>query len=453
MSKESGDMSILEEHDAVGERSLLERYRSLSNTSRRLYDRACKVLPDGTTRRSVFFPPYPAYIVRGEGCKVYDVDDHEYIDYTNNLGPLILGHKHPKVMQAILEQLECGTVLGGPTELEIQLAEKILESLPGGDHVLFCASGTEANMIGLRAVRAYTGKDKILKCVGAYHGTSDSFAKGTGIPEDVQARTLTVPFNDIERFETALKKHRDELAAVFIEPILRGIPPHPEYLKQVREISEQNGVLLAFDEVVTGFRLGRGGAQEKWGVKPDMTLLGKIIGGGFPIGAVVTSKELWQTFKSPNISGLRVDPPAISHAGTFNGHPLSMAAGLATLEALTPTTYAHLDKMGKILREGMEKASAKAGVVAQVVGVGSVFHIYFTDQPVVDDGSAETPNPLLIRSYDLNMLMRGIYPGKGHCSFVSTPITTREVKQTLEAVEDTLFSMRPFLKKIAPHLT
>jgi glutamate-1-semialdehyde 2,1-aminomutase len=446
-------MSTVQDQKISEEEVLIEKYNSMSKTSRKLYERACKVFPDGSTRRGLFFPPYPAYIVKGEGCRVYDIDGREYIDYTSNLGPLILGHKNPRVMKAIKEQLECGTVLGGPTELEIQLAEKILESFPSGEQVIFCASGTEANMLGLRVVRAYTGKEKILKCEGAFHGTSDGFSEGPGISQGILAKTVTVPFNDIERFEVAIKKHRDELAAVFIEPILRGIPPKPDYLKQVKKITEENGVLLVFDEVVTGFRLSRGGAQGKWGVRPDMTLLGKLIGGGFAIGALVAKKEMLKPFKPIRASGLAVDRPPISHAGTWNAHPVAMAAGLATLEELTPSAYAHLDETGETLRQGMEKAAERAGIVVQVVGVGSVFHIYFTDQPIIDSASAKTGNQLFLRHYDLNLIIRGIYPAKAHCSFISTPVTNREVKQTLEAVEDTLHSMKPLVQKLAPSLT
>jgi len=445
-------MSTIQDQRVSEEEVLIEKYRSVSKTSRKLYERACKVFPDGSTRRGLFFPPYPAYIVKGEGCRVYDVDGREYIDYTSNLGPLILGHKNPRVMKAIQEQLECGTVLGGPTELEVRLAEKILGSLPSGEQVIFCASGTEANMLGLRVARAYTGKEKILKCEGAFHGTSDGFSEGPGILQDLLTKTITVPFNDIERFEAAIKKHRDELAAVFIEPILRGIPPEPDYLKQVRKVTEENGVLLVFDEVVTGFRLSRAGAQGKWGVRPDMTLLGKIIGGGFATGALVAKKEMLKPFKPMRFSGLTVDRAPISHAGTWNAHPVAMAAGLATLQELTPSAYAHLDEVGEALRQGMEKAAERAGIIVQVVGVGSVFHIYFTDQAIVDSASAKTGNQLLLRHYDLHLITRGIYPAKAHCNFISTPVKNREVKQTLEAIEDTLHSMKPLVRKIAPSL-
>jgi glutamate-1-semialdehyde 2,1-aminomutase len=434
------------------EKALLEKYLSLSKKSSMLYERARRVIPDGSTRRGIFFPPYPAYIVRGEGCRVWDADGREYIDYTNNLGPLILGHKHPRVISAVKEQLECGTLLGGPTELEVQFAEKILEAYPSGEEVLFCASGTEANMIGLRAVRAYTGKEKILKWAGAFHGTSDGFSEGVGIPKDILAKSYVTPFNDIDQFEAAVKKYKDELAAVFVEPIMRGLPPKVGFLNQVREITKKYGVLLVFDEVVTGFRLARGGAQEKWGVKPDMTLLGKIIGGGFAVGAVVTFRELMKPYKPKPSTGLVVERPPISHAGTWNAHPIALAAGLATFRELTRDAYAHLSKMGNSLMGGMREILGKKGIVAQICGVDSVFHIYFTNQPVIDTASSKTANGLLLRCYDMGMMLRGIYPAKAHCSFVSTPITTDEVSRTLKAFEETLDDLKPFIKKTAPSL-
>jgi glutamate-1-semialdehyde 2,1-aminomutase len=434
------------------EKILLDRYMSLSKNSYELYKKAQRLIPDGITRRGMFFPPYPVYIVRGEGCRIFDADGREYLDYTSNLGPLILGHKHPKVLEKIMEQLKCGTVLGGPTELEIRMAEKILEAYPSGEQVLFCASGTEANMVGFRSIRAYTGKDKILKFEGAFHGTSDFFIEGKGVPIVIQENTINVPFNDIEKFQSAIKRYRNELAAVFVEPVMRGIPPNPEFLAQVRKITEENGVLLVFDEVVTGYRLCRGGAQEKWRVKADMTLLGKIVGGGMPIGVVVTSNELLGSFRAQKISGLEEDPPFISHAGTYNAHPITLRAGLSTLEELTPNVFRHLEEMGTNLRNGMEKVSEKVGIVTQIVGVGSIFNVYFTDKPVIDASSAKRANRFLQRVYDLNMIVRGIYPAKMHCSFISVPITNKEVEQTLAAMEDTLFDMKPIIQRIQPEL-
>jgi glutamate-1-semialdehyde 2,1-aminomutase len=442
-----------QDHKNTQEQLLVEEYLSLTKTSRSLFERACKVSPGGNTRRALFYNPYPAYIVRGQGCKIYDVDGREYIDYTNNLGPLILGHNPPQVVSAIRKQLEKGTVLGGPTELEIRLAEEILKAFPSGEQILFCASGTEADMLGLRAVRAYTGRDMILRCDGSFHGTSDFFLEGLGIPKDVPEKTIKVPYNDIERFESAVKRYREKLAAVFMEPMMRGIPPKPDYLKEVREITRKNGVLLVLDEVVTGFRLSRGGAQEKWGIQGDMTLLGKIIGGGLPIGAVVSSRELLKHFRSEDHSSLVVDRAPLAQAGTWNAHPVAMAGGLAVLGELTPWTYAHLDQMGEALRKGMEKAAEKAGIIAQISGTGSIFHIYFTDQPIIDSVSANTTNQLLLRYYDLSMIIKGINPAKAHCSYISTPITDKEVQDTLAAVEETLYSMRPLVQKVAPFLT
>jgi glutamate-1-semialdehyde 2,1-aminomutase len=356
------------------------------------------------------------------------------------------------VAEALKKQLECGTVLGGPTELEIKLSEKILKDIPSGDQVLFCASGTEANMVGLRAIRAFTGKDKILRCKGSYHGSSDSFVEGEGVPKDVLERTVSVPFNDIESFENAVKDFKHELAGVFMEPVMRGIPPRDQYLQRVRKITEQNGVLLIFDEVVTGYRLACGGAQRLWRIKPDMTLLGKLIGGGIPIGAVVSSDKILAPYRSNMISGLTYEEPAIIHGGTFNAHPLAMAGGLATLDELTDDAYVHLNNVGERLRAGMRKILKKVGVQAQVIGIGSIFHIYFTEKHVNDSTSAKSANKLLQRLYDLNMIVRGIFPAKSHCSFTSTPVSDAEVEKTLDAFADTIESMKPTVQQVAPQL-
>jgi glutamate-1-semialdehyde 2,1-aminomutase len=434
------------------EGKLIEQYREISQQSLSMYEKAIKVFPSGVTRRTVFFPPYPNYIVRGEGCRIYDLDGREYIDYANNYGPLILGHCPPGVTKAIGDQLQHGTVLGGPTELEIDLAEKILEAIPSGEQVLFCASGSEAGMISLRALRAYTGKEKILRCAGSYHGSSDFFVHGTGVSKDISAKTVSVPFNDIEEFEKAVKKHKHELAAVYMEPIMRGIPPEPSYLRQVRRITENHGIMLVFDEVVTGFRLSRGGAQQRWNITPDVTMLGKLIGGGLPIGAVVASKKILAAYASSATSGLKFDAPAIIHGGTYNAHPLAMAGGLATLEELTPSVYAHLDSMGELIRSGMKDTLGRAGVKAQIVGISSVFHIHFTDQNVIDSQSASSADPYLQRYFDLSMLVRGIFTAKAHCSFISSPVTKEEVSQTLGAFEQTIDSMKPLIAKVAPRL-
>jgi len=305
------------------ERSLVEQYTAASYESRRRFERARAVLPGGLTRRTVYFPPYPNYIERGEGCRIYDVDGRSYIDLACNYGPLILGHRHPRVMRAIEAQLERGTVLGGPTELEAELAEVILRAVPSGEQVLFCSSGTEANMLGLRALRAYTGREKILRCVGSFHGTSDSFGEGPGIPHGVGDRTVTVPFNDAGLLEEAVRKHRAELAA-----------------------------------------------------------------------------------------------------------------GLATLEELTDGAYAHLERTGEALTAGLREAAESSAVGARIVGVGSIFQVHFTDAPVTDAASAASGSRRLARLFDLALLLRGVFPAKAHCSFVSTPLTRSDVQQVVDAARD-----------------
>jgi glutamate-1-semialdehyde 2,1-aminomutase len=365
---------------------------------------------------------------------------------------LILGHNHPAVVEAIERQLASGTVLGGPTHVEIDLAEQILEGFPSGEHVVFCSSGTEANMIGLRMLRALSGKEKIVKCDGAFHGTSDSFVTGVGVPNDVDKRTISVPFNDIDEFERAVRQHKGEIAAVFMEPVTRGIPPKEGYLKAVREITKEHRLPLVFDEVVTGFRFTWGGVEKHWGVSADMTILGKIIGGGLPAGAVVASKDVFAPFELKRVDGLHIEGPDVFLGGTYNGHPLAMAAGLATLKELSPEQYKHINELGLSLRIGMEKASEKAGIRTQSVGIGSIFNLYFTKNPIYDVATSKTENTYLQRCFDLGLITKGVFPAKAHCSFISTPTSAEELDRTLEAVEQTLYELKPVVQNSVPEL-
>lgn len=434
------------------ESRLISDYMKITPKSKDSYTRACNCIPNGNTRRALFYNPYPVYISRGEGCKVYDIDGNEYLDYANNLGSIILGHNHPELLDVIKEQLNKGTVLGGPTELEIELAEGILEAFPHGENVLYCATGTEANMIALRAVRAYTGKKTILRIEGSFHGTANDFMEGPGIPEEVLANSIKVPFNDIDSFENAIMNHKEKLAAVYIEPVFRGIPPKPGYLNKIREITSNNNILLVFDEVVTGFRVGRGGAQEKYNVKADVTLLGKIIGGGFPVGAVVASRDILKLFRSKQSTSLVVERPPLAHAGTWNAHPLVMAAGLAVLRELGQNEYNHLDNMGNLLRKGIEDVFDKIGLKSRVYGIGSIFHTCFTNNEIVDSESAKTSIEYLQRYFDLSLLLKNIYPAKAHFSFISTPTKKGDIEYTLEVMEETLNSMMPIIKENYPFL-
>lgn len=307
-------------------------------------------------------------------------------------------------------------------------------------------------MNAIRVLRAYTGREKIAMFDGAYHGSSDSVYPVEGIPRDLLEKVVYLPYNDANAVEEIVRKNKNELAMVFSEAVLKDVVPKDGFLESLREITEENDVPLAFDEVVTGFRLARGGVQERFGVVPDLVVLGKILGGGFACGAVAASKEIMSLYEYPEVSTLEVKRPRIAHPGTYNEHKISMAAGLATLEELTPNVYEHLEKTGETIRAGLKEICSDLGIKAQVTGIGSIFNLYFTDQEVVDARSERRANPLLIRYYDLNLLNRGINLAKAHCSYCSVPMSDEDNKKTLKAMEQTLVAMKPIIRENAPTL-
>jgi len=399
--------------------------------------------------------PYPTYLKRAKGCKVWDEDGNEYIDYVCNMGPLILGHDHPSVSEAVKQQLDSGLWMGGPSELEVRLAEKVVERYPSIEQLRFCATGSEACMNAAKAVRAYTDKDRIVAAEGAYHGSCESLYPSGGVPKDLLAKVIRVPFNDAEKLEKAVKEHKNEVAAVFIEPILGGagsLAPKDGYLKAAREITENNDVPLVFDEVVTGFRLARGGAAERFGVKPDVAIFGKVLGGGFPCAAFGGTTEMMESFAYPITNSLLVVNPPVRHPGTYNDHKASMAAGLATLDELDSDAYAHLEKVGQRIRNGLTQLSREIGIKTQITGIASIFHMHFTGTEITDINSASKANGLLVRYYDICMANRGINLAKAHSSFCSTPLTERDVDQTLDAIKGTLTEMKPIVREVAPNL-
>ena len=447
-------------------RSLEQEYLKLNPRSRQLYEAACKVMKSGNTRAALFYFPYPAYIQRGEGSHIWDVDGNERIDFNYNNTVLILGHNHPKVVEAVNQQLEYGTVLGGPTEVEIKLAGKLVERIPSVEMVRFTPSGTEAILQALRLARSYTGKEKIAKCEGAYHGTYDavdisvfpplkeasppsspnSVPFNEGIPKGVLKNTIAMPYNNAEAVENIVKKHKDELAAILIEPVQRGYPPKKGFLEAVREITERYDILLVFDEVIT-YRISPGGAQEFFKVTPDITALGKLIGGGFPIGAYGASEEIMETFAiaTPNILKTR-----LKFSGTFNAFPVAMAAGLATLKELTPKVYEYMNQLAEDMRNGLAKILEDLNIEAHAGATGSMFHIWWTKEEVVDYRSLVTANPRLDAYFDLDSLNRGVYY-RGHPN-VSAVTTKNDVKKALRAAEQSLASLKPMIREIAPHL-
>lgn len=434
--------------------SVVEEYLKRTPTSKKLYDRSCSVFPGGYTRGPFQHNPYPTFMMRGQGCRIWDVDGNEYTDYINNYGPLILGHSHPKVLRAVQEQLE-NLWLGAPSEIEIRLAEKIKEVFPTAERLLFCPTGAEACMKAIRTYRALTGKDKIAMFDGAFHGASDSLFFSEGIPKDLLSKIILIPFNDAEGVEKLVKTHRDELATVIVEPTIGNMghePGKPEFYKAIREITEENDIPLVFDEMIDGFRIAPGGAQERFGVTADMSILGKVMGGGFPLAAFASSEETMRIWSVQKSSSLDVVKPLAPHPGTFNDFKISMAAGLSTLSEIHSTTYEHLEKIGTDLREGLQRTCSELKIKAQVTGVASIFHMHFTDEPIVNIDAARGANKLLYRCFELSMLNKGINLGKGHSSFCSAPMTGGDIERTLKAAEETLAWMKPLIKDVAPTL-
>ena len=411
--------------------------------SQHLFERAKLTIPGGVNSpvrayRSV--GGTPPFITRGEGAHIFDADDNEYIDYVGSWGPLILGHRHPAVIDAVTQALTRGTSFGAPTAEEIELAETVRVIFPSMEMVRLVNSGTEATMSALRVARGFTNRDLIIKFEGCYHGHVDSLLvkagsgvatlglpDSPGVPKAFSDTTIAIPYNDVEAVERAFREHRDKIAAVIVEPVCGNmgcIPPNPGYLEALREITTINEALLIFDEVMTGFRVGPGGAQELYGIKPDLTTLGKIIGGGLPIAAYGGRAEI-MNYVAP--SG------PIYQAGTLSGNPLAVCAGLAVLRHLQshPEIYDNLN-----IATGILAACAPENVT--VNRVGSMMTWFFTDKPVTDYDSAKAADTKLFGRFFHSMLHRGIYlpPSQFEALFVSAAHTEADLLNTLDAARE-----------------
>src|SRR5947209_6411273 len=410
-----------------------------------MYDRALASLPGGNTRTTVFMKPYPIYAARGEGCRVWDVDGNEYIDCINNFTSLIHGHAHPALVEAAKRQLALGTAFGLPTESEIDLAELLASRLPSVDQLRFCNSGTEAVMMALKAARAFTGRPKIVKCEGAYHGSYDyaevsldptpeawgrnapvSVAYARGTPDNVLADVITIPFNDAEAAVSLIREHGRDLACVLVDPMPNraGLAPADQaYLQALRNVTREIGALLIFDEVIT-FRLGYAGAQGLWGIDPDLTTLGKIMGGGFPVGAVAGGEDFMAVFDP------RHGKPALPHGGTFSANPVTMRAGLAAMELLDEAAFRRLDLMGERVRTGINEAFERSGLPGGTVGLGSLLKIHFADRPIRDYRSAYPTEREVRRQsiFNLGLLNRGVLAAGYGLMALSTPMTDEDIE-------------------------
>ena len=386
----------------------------------------------------------PLFIQRADGARLYDEDGNSYLDYIGSWGPMILGHRHPAVLEALEEALRRGTSYGAPTSAEIAMADLICEIVPSIESVRLVNSGTEATMSAIRVARGYTGRDLVVKFIGNYHGHVDSLlvkagsglatlgiSDSAGVPAAFAATTIALPFNSLEAVRECFDTHGDQIACVILEPVVGNmgcVPPVEGFLEGLRKITEQHGALLIFDEVMTGFRVALGGAQQRYGVTPDMTTLGKIIGGGLPVGAYGGRKDIMD----------KVSPIGpVYQAGTLSGNPLAVAAGLATLRLLKeePQVYENIDRKAKMLAKGVAAAAAAAGVTITINRVASMVTFFFHPGPVTDWDSAAKSRTDVFAAFFRAMLERGIYLpcSQYEAAFVSAALTDEDIEATVKA--------------------
>jgi len=393
----------------------------------------------------------PVFIARGAGSRVFDIDGNEYIDYLGSWGPLILGHAHPAVVHALEETARKGTSFGAPTELETEMAKLVTEIVPSVEVVRMVNSGTEATMSALRLARGYTGREKIVKFEGSYHGHADSLLikagsgvaslslpDSPGVPQQVAAGTLTAPYNDLAAVELLFERYGEQIAAVIVEPVAGNmgvVPPQPGFLEGLRKLTREYGALLIFDEVMTGFRVAYGGAQSLYGITPDLTTLGKVIGGGLPVGAYGGRREIME-YVAP--------AGPVYQAGTLSGNPLAMAAGLTTLKELgKPGVYEALEQKGAYLEEQFRRNAEEAGIPCHINRVGSMMSVFFTAEPVVNFASAKTSDTKRFARYFQKLLDLGVFiaPSQFEGMFISTAHTEEDLAKTAEAQRQALKSL------------
>ena len=415
--------------------------RSQSDRERQLVERAHAVLPGGNLGNVA----KDIVIERGQGSHIWDASGNEYIDYLLGSGPMLIGHSHPEVLEVVREQLANGTTFFANNEFAIELAEEIVRAVPCADKVRFSSTGTEATLYAMRAARAYRRKDKILKFEGGFHGMNDyslmsiwpskleefprSVPGSAGIPQSVQNEMLIAPFNDLDTTRGIIERHHDEIAGIIVEPFQRLIPPRPGFLQGLRGLANEFGIPLIFDEVVTGFRFAYGGAQEFYGVTPDICTLGKAVAGGFPLTAIAGSEEIMAHMDGGEMPSEDFMP----QIGTLSGNPVAAVAGLKTLEILRrPGTYESMRATGATLREGLQRMLDEAEIPARVTGEDVLFDVYFTDSEITDYRSTLSADSATMGRFNSGVLDRGIFKGDSKF-YISAAHGENDVEQTLEA--------------------
>ena len=423
--------------------------------SRKLFQEAKKHIPGGVNSPVRAFRSVggePLFIKKAKGSKIVDADGRTYVDYVLSWGPMILGHAHPRVTAALKKAISDGTSFGAPTELEITLAKMVKKAVPSIEMVRMVSSGTEATMSAIRAARGFTGRDKILKFDGCYHGHGDSLLvkagsgvatfglpDSPGVPSDLAKLTLTVGYNDLAAVREMTVREGERIACIIVEPVAGNmgcVPPEPGFLEGLRQVCDQYGIVLIFDEVMTGFRVAYGGAQQRYKIKPDLTCLGKVIGGGLPVGAYGGKLAIMEKIAP-------IGP--IYQAGTLSGNPLAMTAGIETLKLLSkPGAYKTLEKLSSDLEKGLKEAAAEAGIPVTFNRVGSMFTGFFTDRKVRDFASAKTSDTARFGKYFLSMLKNGVNlaPSQFEAAFMSLAHTRADINKTIEAARKSLKLVR-----------
>ncbi|MFL5591868.1 MAG: glutamate-1-semialdehyde 2,1-aminomutase [Ktedonobacteraceae bacterium] len=437
----------------MDKQSEVDRYLKLTR-SQALFQEAQELLPGGVNSPVRAFRAVggsPVFISTAQGPYLYDVDGNRYLDYVQSWGPMILGHAHPKVVEAVVQASKRGFSFGAPTQAENELAGLVIDSMPSIEMIRFVNSGTEATMSALRLARAYTGRNKLIKFSGCYHGHADmllvqagsgvatmGLLDSPGVPPEATRNTLIAPYNDSAAVEELFRTYPQEIAAVIVEPVAANmglVLPLPGFLEKLRELTEEYGALLIFDEVMTGFRVALGGMQERVGITPDLTCLGKIIGGGLPVGAYGGRREIME----------QVAPVGtVYQAGTLSGNPLAMAAGIATLTELRkPGQYEELERKSQLLGEGMERVLHETGLGLQFVRIGAMLCLYFTPEPVIDYACAKTSDTARFAQYFWHMLAHGIYlpPSQFEACFISLALDDTMIEETVNHVELALRSL------------